>query len=91
MVYTWLRSRGTLPKTSALRFPLRLWSSVSSSLLYQLTMRHTSCCTVADIKPLRLVILLASVVALAASVPKEPVAVGLMTPLYRMAPGLYGW
>ena len=53
-------------------------------------MRHTSCCTVADIKPLRLIILLAGVAAFAASVPEEPVEVGLMTPLYRMAPGLYG-
>jgi hypothetical protein len=53
-------------------------------------MRHTSCCTLADIKPLRLFILLASVAALAASVPEKPVEVGLMTPVYRMAPGLYG-
>ncbi len=52
---------------------------------------HTSCCTLADIKPLRLLILLASVAAFAASLPQKPVEVSLMTPVYRMAPGLYGW
>ncbi len=47
---------------------------------------HTSCCTLADIKPLRLLILLASVAAFAASLPQQPVEVGVMTPVYRMAP-----
>jgi len=52
---------------------------------------HTSCCTLADIKPLRLLILLVGVATFAASMPQKPVEVGVMTPVYRMAPGLYGW
>ena len=52
-------------------------------------MRYAPCCTLADIKPLRLAILLASVGA--ASLPQEPVEVGIMTPVHRMAPALYGW
>jgi hypothetical protein len=52
---------------------------------------QTSCCTLADIKPLRLLILLVGVAAFATSLPQQPIEVGLMTPVYRMAPGLYGW
>lgn len=52
---------------------------------------RTSCCTLADIKPLRLLILLAGVATFAVSIPQEPVEVGLMTPVYRLAPGFYGW
>jgi hypothetical protein len=51
----------------------------------------TACCTLADIKPLRLLILLVGVATFAASLPQKPSEVGLMTPIYRTAPGLYGW
>ena len=54
-------------------------------------MPRTSCCTLSDIKPLRLILLLTSVAIFAATVPNEPAKVGLMTPLYRQTPGLYGW
>jgi hypothetical protein len=35
--------------------------------------------------------LLVGVATFAASLPQKPVEVGVMTPVYRMAPGLYGW
>jgi len=54
-------------------------------------MRYAPCCTLSDIKPLRLAILLASVGCFAASLPQKPVEVGIMTPVHRMAPALYGW
>jgi hypothetical protein len=54
-------------------------------------MPQPSCCKFSDIKPLRLLIMLSSVATFAASVPQEPVKVGLMTPVYHAAPAIYGW
>lgn len=54
-------------------------------------MPQPSCCKLSDIKPLRLLIMLSSVATFAASVPQEPVQVGLMTPVYQVAPIIYGW
>lgn len=42
-----------------------------------------------DIKPLRLLLMLMSVLAFAAAVPVEAQTVGLMTPLYRALPGVF--
>lgn len=53
-------------------------------------MPRTSCCRLKDVKPLRLVILLGSVATFAATVPEEPVEVGLMAPIYQAAPVIYG-
>ena len=55
-----------------------------------LTMRYPSCCKFSDIKPLRLLLLMGSVVAFAASIPEEPVEVGLMTTVYHAVPAIYG-
>ncbi|HIK43572.1 MAG TPA: hypothetical protein IGR64_01665 [Leptolyngbyaceae cyanobacterium M65_K2018_010] len=49
-----------------------------------------ACCTLADIKPLRLLLLLVGASLMAVSLPQESLEVGLMTPVYRMAPGFYG-
>jgi hypothetical protein len=53
-------------------------------------MIHHSHCKWSDIKPLRLLLLLGTVGAFAASVPEAPVEVGLMTPIYQAAPAIYG-
>ena len=53
-------------------------------------MIQSSPCKLSDIKPLRLFFLLGIVGAFAASVPEEPVEVGLMTPVYRAAPVIFG-
>lgn len=42
-----------------------------------------------DIKPLRVLLMLISVLAFAAAVPVEAQTVGLMTPLYRALPGVF--
>lgn len=66
------------------RNPLRLKDITSASdCPYEIKL-------LCQIRPLRLVLVLGCVGAFAALVPTEPPTVGLMTPVYRLAPGFYG-
>lgn len=68
-----------------LRFPSLQGSQFSAPI-----MARPTCCNLSEIKPLRLMLMLVVLAAFAASLPRQPVTVGLMTPVEVRAPGLFG-